>query len=272
MFASDGVAEAVQAKASPMAGPAAASPRRATQVEDTPKKNTRVERDEDDLDEDRPRRRSRTDDDTEDNRPRRRRDRDDKHRNDEEEADDDRPRRSRQDDEDDDRPRRRRDEDNDDDDDFPRRPGKKSRKKGKGLMIGLIAGGVGLLIALTVVLILVLGGGGGGTINSPLVGVWEADLPGGMGMKESLDFRANGDFIHTVPMFRFEKKWSPVNATQIEVETKNPFGDMKMEFGGMKIDVNQQMQNALKERWGYSINNDILTINAMGMPKQFRKR
>jgi hypothetical protein len=78
-----------------------------------------------------------------------------------------------------------------DDDDRPHR----RRQSNKGLIIGLICGGAGLVVALVVVLVLVLSGGGAGSpgrspaAGAQIIGKWTNSLHG------TFDFQANGVLV-----------------------------------------------------------------------------
>jgi hypothetical protein len=67
-----------------------------------------------------------------------------------------------------DRPRRRRRDDDDDYDEAPRRRRSRSAGSNKGLIIGLVAGGVGLVVVAVVVIVLLLVLGGGGSTSLTL--------------------------------------------------------------------------------------------------------
>jgi hypothetical protein len=111
----------------------------------------------------------RRDDEDDDDRPRSRRPRED------DDEDEPRPRRKSrpvEDDDEDDRPRRRaRTRDEEDEDDRPRRRKPKPAGMSKGLLFGLIGGGVALLL-LVVLLVVFLGGDG--TVGGPPKAVFEA--------------------------------------------------------------------------------------------------
>ena len=184
-----------------------------------------------DIEEDVPRRRRSRDDNFEDRPPRSR----SRERYDD---DDDRPRRRRRDDEeDDDRPRRRH-RDDEDDDDRPRRT-----KSKKGLIIGLIAGGAGLIVVVVVViLVLVLSGGG---LKTQIVGKWREENGTG-----TYEFAADEVFRYTRRGINFTSRYRVIDNTTVEVPVPAGVGAGRL------------------ERVHVEINGDVLTANSLEHPER----
>lgn len=127
---------------------------------------------------------------------------------------DDRPRRRREPEEEEDRPRRRFVEDEDDDRSRPR--AKKSRKGGKGLLIGLlIGGGVLVLGGVVVILLLVLGG------SNRLVGKWR---PERFGAGETVEFTRDGRLIVTGMGIAMEGRYRIIDSETVEIQAPLGFG------------------------------------------------
>lgn len=90
-----------------------------------------------------------------------------------------------------------RDDRDDVDDDRPRRPVRRKQGSGKGLMIGLIAGGAGLVIIAVVVIIIIVANSGGGKVGAgggPKVIVPPHTLNNSLGRTDPRDTKMRNSF------------------------------------------------------------------------------
>jgi hypothetical protein len=166
--------------------------------------------------------------------------------------------------------------DNGDDFDRPPKARRKSRrsKRGNGLMIGLIVGGVVgvLLLVGGVVAIIFLAGGGNN--RERIIGTWRStNSP----IVVTLDFSRDGTLTQDLGMMKVTQKYRFLNDNTIEVELQNPMANFAQAFpqnfpnppGGMpRIQFNMP---SIRQQFRVSIRGDEMTLNMPMGVQQFQR-